>query len=230
MMVTDRLMIFLWIVAGTLLVAGLLWGFFFTPPDRVQGSTVKIIFLHVPSALIAINAWLMMLVASIIWLLRRHHVSALAAKAAARPGIFMAAIAIATGAIWGKPMWGTWWAWDPRLTSMLILFVTYAGYIALWQNSEDRNRTADLAACLCLFGSVFALLSRYSVLFWSQGLHQGSTLSLDRETHIHNIYYFPLLLCMAGFIALFVVLTIEGTRTEIRKHQLERLLRQEVSA
>ena len=224
MKATDRLMTALWMASAMVLAIGLIWGFYFTPPDRVQGATVKIIFVHVPSALVAINAWLMMLVASIIWLARRHHVSILAAKAAARVGICMTAMAILTGAIWGKPMWGTWWAWEPRLTSILILFVSYAGYIALWRNSDDRIRTADLSAYLCLFGSVFALLSRYSVTFWSQGLHQGATLSLDSETHIHDVYYFPLLVCMAGFIALFIVLTLEGTRTEIRRIQVERLL------
>ncbi len=223
-------MVVLWSLAGILVIAGLGWGFFRTPPDAVQGSTVKIIYLHVPSALIAINAWLMMLIASLIWLVRRHHVSALAAKAAAPAGACMTAMAIITGAIWGKPMWGTYWAWDPRLTSFLILFVSYAGYIALWNSSDDRNRTADLAAYLCLFGSVFALLSRYSVIFWSQGLHQGSTLSLDSATHIHDVYYYPLLLCMGGFVVLFLALVVEGTRTEIRKHQIENILARETVA
>ena len=224
MATTGRLMPFIWTGAGILVAAGLLWGLLFTPPDRVQGATVKIIFVHVPTAMVAINGWLMMLAASIIWLVRRHHVSALAAKAAAPAGMCMTGIAIVSGAIWGQPMWGTWWAWEPRLTSILILFLTYAGYIALWASSEDRMKTADLAAWLCVFGSVFALLSRYSVLFWSQGLHQDATLSLDAETHIHNVYYFPLLVCIAGFIMLFIALVLEGTRTDIRRNQIEALL------
>ena len=95
------------------LVLGLGWGFFLTPDDYRQGSTVKIIYIHVPSALMAINAWFMMLVASLVWLIRRHHVSALAAKAAAPIGAVMTVVALATGAIWGQPMWGTWWAWLP---------------------------------------------------------------------------------------------------------------------
>ena len=111
---------------------GLVWGFFFTPDDFRQGSTVKIIYLHVPSAMMAINAWAMMLVTSLVWLIRRHHVSALAAKAAAPIGITFTLIALFTGAVWGQPMWGTWWAWDPRLTSFLILFLFYLGYMALW--------------------------------------------------------------------------------------------------
>ncbi len=198
------------------LVIGILWGFFGTPDDYKQGSTVKIIFLHVPSALMAINAWLMMLVASLVWLIRRHHVSALAAKAAAPIGITMTLIALGTGAIWGKPMWGTYWAWDPRLTSFMILFVFYLGYMALWSAIEDSDTAADLTSILCMIGSVFALLSRYAVNFWNQGLHQGASLSLDKEQHVDDTYFYPLILCMAGFVLLFVLLVLVRTRTEIR--------------
>ena len=128
-----------WVVGLSIvtLVGGLIWGFFFTPDDYRQGSTVKIIYLHVPAALMAINAWAMMLVTSLIWLIRRHHVSVLAAKAAAPIGLTMTLIALLTGAIWGQPMWGTWWEWDPRLTSFLILFLFYLGYIALWSAVEN---------------------------------------------------------------------------------------------
>ena len=150
MTLSARILPALAITSSCLLLIGLLWGFFFTPADYKQGSTVKIIFLHVPTALMAINAWLMMLVASLIWLIRRHHVSALAAKAAAPIGITMTLIAIATGAIWGKPMWGTYWAWDPRLTSFMILLVFYFGYLALWEAIEDKDTAADLTSILCL--------------------------------------------------------------------------------
>jgi heme exporter protein CcmD len=135
--ISERLSPWLFALAGLCLVVGLVWGFFFTPDDFRQGSTVKIIYLHVPSAMMAINAWAMMLVASLIWLIRRHHVSALAARAAAPVGVTMTLIALFTGAIWGQPMWGTWWAWDPRLTSFLILFLFYLGYMALWAAIED---------------------------------------------------------------------------------------------
>ena len=101
-------------------------GIFFTPDDYKQGATVKILYVHVPSAFVAINAWFMMLVASIVWLVRRHHVSALAARAAAPIGIAMTIIGLVTGALWGQPMWGTWWE-DPKLTSFLILFFILLG-------------------------------------------------------------------------------------------------------
>jgi heme exporter protein C len=215
-----------WVSALTVicLAAGLIWGFFFTPDDYKQGSTVKIIYLHVPAALMAINAWMMMLVTSLIWLIRRHHVSALAAKAAAPIGLTFTLVALVTGAVWGQPMWGTWWAWDPRLTSFLILGLFYLGYIALWQAIDTPDTAADLTSVLCLVGSVFALLSRYAVNFWNQGLHQGASLSLDKEENVSDVFYFPLLLCIAGFVALFVTLVLLRTRTEIRVRRVQALL------
>jgi heme exporter protein C len=205
------------------LVIGLFWGFFFTPDDYRQGSTVKIIYLHVPSALVAINAWFMMLVASVIWLIRRHHVSALAAKAAAPIGITMTMVALITGALWGQPMWGTWWAWDPRLTSFLILFLFYLGYIALWSAIDNPDTAADLTSMLCIVGSVFAILSRYAVNFWNQGLHQGASLSLDKEKNVADVFYQPLLFSIFGFVFLFLTLVLIGTRTEIRLRRTEAL-------
>jgi len=210
-------------LAAVSLTVGLVWGFFFTPDDFRQGSTVKIIYLHVPAALMAINAWFMMLVASLIWLVRRHHVSALAARAAAPVGITMTLMALFTGAVWGSPMWGTWWAWDPRLTSFLILFLFYLGYVALWEAIEDPDTAADLTSVLCIVGSVFAVLSRYAVNFWNQGLHQGASLSLDAEENVSDVFWFPLLVCIAGFVFLFVALILLRTRTEIRLRRIRAL-------
>ncbi len=226
---SERVLPALWWLSAICLGVGLVWGFFFTPDDYRQGSTVKIIYLHVPAALMAINAWLMMLVAALIWLIRRHHVSALAAKAAAPVGVTMTLIALVTGAIWGEPMWGTWWAWDPRLTSFLILFLFYLGYMALWSAVEDPDTAADLTSVLCLVGSVFAILSRYAVLFWNQGLHQGASLSLDAEKNVADVFYLPLLVCIAGFVLLFVALVLYRTGTEIRLRRARALVRREVA-
>jgi heme exporter protein C len=217
-------------LAGVLIVGSLLWGFFLTPDDFRQGSTVKIIFLHVPSALMAINAWLMMLVTSLIWLIRRHHVSALAAKAAAPVGMVMTVIALFTGAVWGQPMWGTWWAWDPRLTAFLILFLFYLGYMALWVAIEDPDTAADLTSILCLVGSVFAVLARYAALIWNQGLHQGASLSLAPGTRMDWAYKGPLYVAMVGFVLLFVALVLAGTRTEIRARRTQALIARERAA
>ena len=224
---TDKVLPWVWVLCAVTLGTGLIWGFFFTPDDFRMGSTVKIIYIHVPSALMAINAWLMMLVASLIWIVRRHHVSALAARAAAPVGAVMTLIALVTGAFWGQPMWGTWWEWDPRLTSFLILFLFYLGYIALWEAIENDDTAADLTSILCLVGSVFAILSRYAVHFWNQGLHQGATFSLDKEENISDVFWYPAVLSMVGFGLLFVALVFLRTQTEIRARRTRALLARE---
>ncbi len=214
-----------WVIGLTALtlVPGFFWGFFLTPDAINFGSSVKILFIHVPSAMMAINIWAMMLVASLIWLIRRHHVSALAAKSAALIGLTMTVITLITGMIWGQPMWGTFWAWDPRLTSFLVLFLFYIGYMALWSAVEDPDTAADLTSFLCIVGSVFALLSRYAVNFWNQGLHQGASLSLDKEKNVADVYYYPLLLCIAGFVLLFFALVLIRTRSEVRRRRTHAL-------
>ena len=224
MAISGKLLPIFSILTVLLISIGLIWGFFFTPDDFRMGSTVKIIYLHVPSALIAINTWFVMLIGSLIWLIRRHHVSVLISKSAAPIGLIMTIVALITGAIWGQPMWGTFWAWDPRLTSFLILFFFYLGYIALWQSVDNHDKVADLASLLCLVGSVFAILSRYAVNFWNQGLHQGASLSLDKEENVSNVFWVPLIISITGFLFLFVTLLLIKTRTEIRLKQLSKVL------
>jgi len=227
MALTARIQPWIWGAAALLCVTGLTWGFFFTPEDFRMGNSVKIIYIHVPSAFIAINAWFMMLVASLIWLIRRHHVSALAARAAAPIGLIMTIVALLTGAIWGKPMWGTYWEWDPRLTSFLILGLFYLGYSALWSAIEEPDAAADLTSILCLVGTVFAVLSRYAAQFWSQGLHQGASLSLDAQENVSDVFWQPLVLSIAGFVCLFLALVILRTRTEVRRRRLQTLTARE---
>ncbi|MFV2003210.1 MAG: heme ABC transporter permease CcmC, partial [Paracoccaceae bacterium] len=145
------------------------------------------------------------------------------ARAAAPIGVTMTLIALVSGAIWGQPMWGTWWVWDPRLTSFLILFIFYLGYIALWQAIDDPDTAADLTSVLCLVGTVFAVLSRYAAIFWNQGLHQGASLSLDKEENVSDVFWQPLVITMVGFGLLFVTLVLIRTRTEIRARRLHTL-------
>jgi heme exporter protein C len=227
---TGRVLPWVAALAAILTVTGLAWGFFFTPEDFRQGASVKVLYVHVPSAMMAINIWIMMLVTSLVWLVRRHHVSALAAKAAAPIGAVMTVIALLTGALWGAPVWGTWWEWDPRLTSFLVLFLFYLGYIALWGAIENPDTAADLTAVLCLVGSVFAVLSRYAANFWNQGMHQGASLSLDQEENMADAFWVPLLVVIAGFVLMFVALVLARTRTEIRARRLRALEAQERAA
>ncbi|PIE13866.1 MAG: transcriptional regulator [Rhodobacterales bacterium] len=230
---TERVLPFFAVLAVVTTAVGLIWGFFFTPDDFRQGATVKIIYIHVPGAMMAINIWAMMLVTSLVWIVRRHHVSALAARAAAPIGAVMTLIALITGAIWGQPMWGTWWEWDPRLTSFLVLFLFYLGYMALWAAIENDDTAADLTSVLCLVGSVFAILSRYAVNFWNQGLHQGASvmrvgaIAGDTEERVSNVFAVPLFISMAGFVLLFIALVIVRTNTEIRARRMRALLARE---
>ncbi|WP_147125409.1 heme ABC transporter permease CcmC [Shimia ponticola] len=228
---TGKALPLIWGLGIGLTVLGLVWGYFFTGDDFRMGSTVKIIYLHVPSALMAINGYFLMFVASLIWLIRRHHVSALVAKAAAPIGLTMTLIALATGAIWGQPMWGTWWVWDPRLTSFLILCLFYMGYIALWESVSDQDLAADLTSILAMVGSVFAVLSRYAVQFWNQGLHQGTSVPVvTGERSVDDIYFIPLAVSMAGFFFLFLALTLVRARAEVRARRLGVLIRREQMA
>lgn len=230
MMTSGRFLPWIAGLTAVTLATGLVWGFFFTPDDYRQGATVKMLYVHVPSAMMAINIWAMMLVTSLIWIVRRHHVSALAAKAAAPIGATMTLIALVTGAIWGQPMWGTWWAWDPRLTSFLILFLFYLGYMALWAAIDEADVAADLTSVLCLVGSVFAILSRYAVLFWSQGLHQGASLSVAPGERMSSVFRYPLYVSMVAFVLLFVTIVLIRTRTEIRLRRLAALQARERAA
>ncbi len=203
--------------AAVALVVGLGWGLFLTPLHYEQGESARIIYIHVPASMLAINTYFLMAFASIIGLVRRHHVSFLAAKAAAPIGAGMTALALVTGALWGAPTWGTWWVWDPKLTSVLIMFFFYIGYIALWNAIEDPEKAADLTAVLCLVGVVFAVMSRYAVeIFDGRTLHQPASLSLDAEENVANVYYKPLLVSIAGFYLFFFAVMLSRTRTEIR--------------
>ena len=208
-----------WAAWGALacLATGAVWGLFFVPPDYQQGETVRIMYVHVPAAMMAINIYFIMAVASLIGIVRRHHVSFLVAKAAAPIGAGLTLAAIVTGALWGQPTWGTWWEWDPKLTSILIMLFSYLGYIGLWEAVDDPEEAGDLTSVLCLVGVVFAVMSRYAVeIFGDQTLHQPASLSLDQETNVDDVFYRPLLVTIAGFYLFFFALLLQRARTEIR--------------
>jgi heme exporter protein C len=215
MRLTGRLLVPLWVSAGVLMAIGLGWALFATPDDYKQGSTVKILFIHVPAAMLAINTYAIMAIASAVGIIRRHHVSFLVAKAAAPIGVAFTAIALITGAVWGQPMWGTWWVWDARLTAVLIMFFFYLGYIALWETIDEPEKAADLSGVLCLVGVIFAFLSRYAVMFWAT-LHQGASLSVAEGQRVDDAFRTPLYIMMVAFYLFFIALLLVRARTEIR--------------
>ncbi|MCH2075465.1 MAG: heme ABC transporter permease CcmC [Rhodobacteraceae bacterium] len=219
---TGKALPWLWVLGLGLTGLGLVWGFFFTGDDFRMGSTVKIIYIHVPAALMAINGYFLMFVAALIWLIRRQPVTALVGRAAAPVGLTMTVIGLVTGAIWGQPMWGTWWAWDPRLTSFLVLALFYLGYIALWEAISDPELAADLTSMLAIVGSVFAVLSRYAARFWNQGLHQGTSVPVATGNRtVDDVFFIPLAISMVGFFFLFVAITLVRARTEVRARRVK---------
>src|SRR3954470_10502131 len=181
--------------SGALLIAaGLLGGLFVTPADYLQGETVRILYIHVPAAWLGMAGWMGIAGASFAQLVWRHPLAAIAARACAAPGAVYAAICLATGSIWGRPTWGTWWEWDGRLTSMLILFFLYLGYIALASAERERGGDGRMAAIFGLVGAINLPIIHYSVLWW-RTLHQGESIGLT-GTSIDNSILWPLPLTM----------------------------------
>ena len=229
MRLTGHLLAPLWVASAVTMAVAIGWGLFATPEDYKQGSTVKILFIHVPAAMLAINTYAIMAIASAVGIVRRHHVSFLVAKAAAPVGAAFTAVALVTGAVWGQPMWGTWWVWDARLTSVLIMFFFYLGYIALWETIDEPDKAADLSGVLCLVGVIFAFLSRYAVMFWAT-LHQGSSLSVAEGQRVDDAFRTPLYLSMVAFYLFFIALLLVRARTEIRLRRARSLRLQGATA
>lgn len=209
-----------WFVGLTLalFVVGLYLGFT-SETDYQQGDTVRIMYVHVPAAWLSMMCYSVMALSAIGTLVWRHPLADVSHKAAAPLGAAFTLIALVTGSLWGKPMWGTWWAWDARLTSMLILFFLYLGYIALWQAIEDEAKAARAAAILALVGVVNVPIIKFSVDWWNT-LHQpASVMRLDGPT-IHPEFLWPLLIMALAFTLLFFTLHMMAMRNEIWRRRV----------
>src|ERR1700744_4665297 len=198
---------------------------FSVPPDYQQGSTVTMLFIHVPADVVAELAYGVIAVCSLLSLVWRHPLSDTAARAAAPLGAIFTALGLITGALWGKPMWGTYWVWDARLTSFLLLLFLYFGYMALWNAIEDETRAARAAAILALIGVVNIPIIKFSVDWWST-LHQGESIMSGK---IASIYLAPLLLMMLGYVLLFASLWMVRIRTAILERRARNLMQQAAS-
>lgn len=199
-------------VAG--LAVGLVWGLAFAPPDYQQGNSYRIIFLHVPAASGALMGYLAMGVAGLVGLVWRMKMAEVAIKAIAPFGAVLTAVALITGSIWGKPTWGTYWVWDARLTSMLILLFLYLGIIALQNAIRDPRQAGRAAALLAVVGVINVVIVRYSVYWW-HSLHQPRTIRITDETAMPGEMLAPLLICMFSIYLLFAVTVLVRARTEI---------------
>src|SRR5512135_3128993 len=190
-------------VSAVVLAVGLAWALVFAPPDYQQGESVRIMFIHVPAAWLALSVYLFMAVASGVALVARHPLAEIAAQASAPIGAAFTAVCLATGSLWGRPMWGAWWVWDARLTSVLVLFFLYLGYIALVNAFDDASRGARAGSLLALVGVVNLPIIKFSVDWWNT-LHQPASVMRLGGPTIAVSMLLPLLLMGLGFTFYFV--------------------------
>jgi heme exporter protein C len=206
-------------IAVILFAVGLPWALLFAPADFRQGDSVRIMFVHVPAAWWALGIYVFMGVASLMGLVWKHALADVAARAAAPIGAAYAALCLVTGSFWGATTWGTWWEWDARLTSMLVLFLTYVGYLALWAAIEDEQRAARLAGLLCLGGLINIPIVHFSVDWWNS-LHQPASILRDGGAAIHPSMLRPLFVMAFAFLAAFVALLFAGMRAQVYRRRV----------
>ncbi|MGB8528938.1 MAG: heme ABC transporter permease [Rhodoplanes sp.] len=192
------------------------------PDDYQQGATVKIMFLHVPAAWLAMFCWALMSIAAIGTLVFRHPLADVAAKTAAPLGAAFTFICLATGSLWGRPMWGAYWVWDARLTSVLVLFIMYLGLLAVWRSVDDPSRAGRAAAILTLVGAINLPIIKFSVDWWNT-LHQGSSVVRLDGPAIHPSILMPLLTMAVAFTLLFITLHLATMRNEVLRRRVRSL-------
>ena len=213
------------LLAGIIIsVAALLWGLLGAPAEQLQGETVRILFIHVPAAWLGMGGWMAIAAASLTELVWRHPLAGIAARAAALPGAWFAALCLATGSLWGRPAWGAWWVWDGRLTSMLVLFFLYCAYIALADAAaRDGQANSRVAAIFGLVGAVNIPIIHYSVLWWNS-LHQPPSITLGKSAMAPE-FLWGLLAATLGFSLIFAGLVLVRMRSLLAQSQAEARLR-----
>lgn len=212
------------LVSGLVISGGALaWGLTSVSPDRLMGETVRILFVHVPTAWLGMGGWTAIAISSAVFLIWRHPLAALAARAAAVPGAVFTAVCLATGSIWGRPTWGTWWEWDGRLTSMLVLLFLYFGYIALAQAAERDGISPRIPAIFGLVGAINIPIINRSVVWWNS-LHQPPSITVGKSA-IDPEFLVPLLLAVLGFSLLFGGVVLARMRALLADTQAEARLR-----
>jgi len=209
--------------AALLLAAGLYLGLVASPADYQQGDTVRIMYVHVPAAWMALFCYTSMTIASAAGFVWKHPLADVAAKSTAPIGAVFTGLALLTGSLWGKPMWGAWWAWDARLTSVLVLLFLYFGYMAVWTAIDEKTRAARIAAIVCLVGFVNVPIIKFSVDWWNS-LHQpASVIRADGPT-IDSSMLTPLLLMGAAYMCLYFWLLLINMSAELAERRAERLV------
>ena len=219
MRIARKVIPWAWALTILCLGAGLYLGLLDSPADYQQGETVRIMYVHVPAAWMALFVYVMMAVASAMALVFRHPLADAAAKAAAPMGAAFCFLSLATGSIWGKPMWGTWWVWDARLTSMFVLMLLYLGYLAVWKAFDDPHRAAGLARVVALVGVINVPIVKFSVDWWNT-LHQPASVVKMGGPAIDSSMLWPLLLMALGYTFFFVALHLVAIGNEITARKI----------
>jgi len=215
----SRLIPFLAVASTVLIAAGVYAVFFVAPADYQQGETVRIMYIHVPSAWLSMGCYSLMALSALGTLIWRHPLADVSAKALLPIGMAFTFICLVTGAFWGRPMWGTWWVWDARLTSVLILFLIYCGIMALWNAFEDPARAGRAVAIMTLAGAINIPIIKFSVDWWNT-LHQPASVFRMGGPSIHPTMLWPLLVMASGFLLLTIALQLNGMRTEILRRRI----------
>lgn len=217
------------LVSGLVLAgAALAWGMWRVPPDRLMGDTVRILFIHVPAAWLGMGGWTTIAIASFIELVWRHPLAGIAARAAAVPGAVFTAICLITGSLWGRPTWGTWWVWDGRLTSMLVLLFLYFGYIALADATRRDGGGTRVAAIFGLVGAINIPIINRSVVWWNS-LHQPASITVGKSA-IDAAFLWPLLAATVGFGLIFGGVVLAWMRAILADMQAESRLRRKAAS
>jgi heme exporter protein C len=216
--ISSRWLPWLAVAAVLLISTGLVWGLAFAPADYQQGNSFRIIYIHVPAAMLAQSCYIMLAVAGVVGLVWKMKLADVALQCAAPIGAWMTFIALLTGAIWGKPTWGTWWVWDARLTSMLILLFLYFGIIALGQSISNRDSSAKACAVLAIVGVINIPIIKYSVEWWNS-LHQVATFKLTERPAMPAEMWLPLLVMVLGFYCFFACVLMLRMRLEVLKRE-----------
>ncbi|MDN4503116.1 heme ABC transporter permease [Alteromonadaceae bacterium BrNp21-10] len=203
------------------LTTGLIWGLAFAPADYQQGDAARIMYIHVPSAILSMSTYAAMAIAALVGMVWQIRTADMAVAAIAPVGAIMTFIALFTGAVWGKPMWGTWWVWDARLTSELILLFMYLGVMALYHAFDDKQQGAKAAGVLALVGVINLPIIHYSVEWWNT-LHQGASLMKLGKPSIEADMLWPLLLSLLGFVLTIATLVMLTLQNEIIRRELHR--------
>ncbi len=204
--------------AALLLITGFVWGLAFAPADYQQGNSFRIIYIHVPTAILAQSCYIMLAVAGAVSLIWKMKLADVALRAAAPIGAWMTVVALVTGAVWGKPTWGAWWVWDARLTSMLILLFLYFGVIALGQAISNRESAAKACAVLAIVGVINIPIIKYSVEWWNT-LHQPATFTLTEKPAMPVEMWLPLLVMVLGFYCFFGAVLLLRMRLEVLRRE-----------